>query len=113
MEDELLYNLDQLREVAAGSEDFVNKMVDMFLDMTPALVDRVESGCRAEDWAEVQSASHKMKPSIDMMGISSLHDLIREIEQNAKHRKQLEDIPALLNNLKETLARVYAQLRAR
>lgn len=113
MSEELLYDLTQLREVAAGSDDFVNKMVDMFLDMTPALVQRVADGTAAQDWDEVQSASHKMKPSIDMMGIASLHDLIREIEQNAKHKKNVEDIPNLLVQLQETLAQVYEQLKAR
>ena len=113
MSQDPLYNLSQLREVAAGSEDFVNKMVDMFLEMTPALVQRVADGTAQKDWDEVQSASHKMKPSIDMMGIASLHDVIREIEQNAKHGKNVEDIPGLLQKLQDTLAQVYEQLRAR
>ena len=108
-----LYNLEQLRAVAAGSEEFVAKMVDMFLQMTPGLVSRIEAGMQAQDWDEVKAAAHKMKPSIDMMGITSLHDKIREIENCAKQRQNLESVPALFAELSGTLDEVYAQLRDR
>ncbi|MFY0644441.1 MAG: Hpt domain-containing protein [Bacteroidia bacterium] len=113
MDGEQLYDLAQLEAVAAGSQEFVSKMVDMFIEMTPALVQRIENGLGLEDWAEVQSASHKMKPSIDMMGISSLHDVVRSIEQNAKHQTSLDDIPAQFAKLQSTLQMVIEQLKNR
>ena len=111
--EEKLYDLAQLSEVAAGSQEFIDKMVDMFLDMTPGLVERVENGVLANDWDETKAAAHKMKPSIDMMGISSLHGLIREIENDAKNRENLDEIPIKVNDLKVTLEKVYVQLRNR
>lgn len=108
---EKLYDLAQLNAVAAGSEDFMKKMIEMFLNMTPGLVERVENGLAIQDWDEVQKASHKMKPSIDMMGISSLHETVRTIEQNAKHQTNLELISPAFDKLKSTLATVFEQLR--
>lgn len=113
MSEEKLYDLAQLREVAAGSEEFVDKMVEMFLQMTPELTERIQKGVLAEDWEEVRAASHKMKPSIDMMGITPLKTVIREIEGNAKTSSDLEQVPALLGHLMETLEQVYIQLRNR
>lgn len=113
MSKDKLYDLAQLREVAAGSEEFVDKMVDMFLQMTPGLTERIQKGVMAEDWEEVGAASHKMKPSIDMMGITSLKTVIREIEGNAKTSANLDDIPALVGHLMETLDQVYLQLKNR
>ncbi len=105
-----LYDLQQLIEIAAGNQDFVDKMVAMFLEMTPALVNRIESGIQLQDWDEVKSAAHKMKPSLDMMGINSLHAVIRSIEENAKLGERLEDIPELYFILSDTLEAVYEQL---
>ena len=113
MEEEKLYDLAQLEAVAAGSQEFVDKMVDMFVEMTPGLIERIENGLSAKDWPEVQSASHKMKPSIDMMGISSLHQVVRNVEQNAKHETSLEQIPEEFEKLKSTLNVVIEQLKAR
>jgi HPt (histidine-containing phosphotransfer) domain-containing protein len=113
MSEEKLYDLEQLNAIAAGNEEFVTKMVNMFLDMTPALVDRIEAGLQIQDWAEVKSAAHKMKPSVDMMGITVLHDVVRGIEANAKTATNLEKIPELYFTLSETLDNVYEQLRNR
>lgn len=113
MSEEKLYDLSQLREVAAGSEEFVDKMVDMFLQMTPGLTERIQNGFLAEDWEEVRAAAHKMKPSIDMMGIEPLKTVVREIEGNAKNATDLDEIPALLGHMMETLEVVYTQLRNR
>ena len=113
MSEEKLYDLSQLREVASGSEDFVNKMVDMFVSMTPELVERIKNGVLAKDWQEVGSAAHKMKPSIDMMGIEKLKLVVREIEGNAKNETHLDQIPSLLAHLMDTLDQVYIQLNNR
>jgi HPt (histidine-containing phosphotransfer) domain-containing protein len=113
MSDEKLYDLEQLNAIAAGNEDFVIKMVNMFLEMTPGLVGRIEAGLQTQDWTEVRSAAHKMKPSVDMMGVKSLHDVVRAIEGNAKTESNLEQIPELYFKLSETLDNVYEQLRNR
>ncbi len=113
MTEEKLYNLNQLSEIAAGNEEFITKMVNMFLEMTPALVDRIEAGLQTQDWPEVRSAAHKMKPSVDMMGIGSLYDVVRGIEGNAKTETDLDKIPELYFTLSETLEKVYEQLRNR
>jgi HPt (histidine-containing phosphotransfer) domain-containing protein len=113
MSEEKLYDLDQLNAIAAGNEEFVTKMVNMFLEMTPGLEGRIEAGLQTQDWAEVQSAAHKMKPSVDMMGIKSLHDVVRGIESNAKTETNLEEVPELYFKLKEVLDQVYEQLRNR
>lgn len=34
-----IYDLSQLEAIASGNDDFVTKMVNMFLEMTPTLVD--------------------------------------------------------------------------
>jgi HPt (histidine-containing phosphotransfer) domain-containing protein len=113
MSDEKLYDLEQLNAIAAGNEEFVIKMVNMFLEMTPELVGRIEAGLQTQDWPEVRSAAHKMKPSVDMMGVKSLYDVVRSIEGNAKAESNLEQIPELYFRLSETLENVYEQLRNR
>jgi HPt (histidine-containing phosphotransfer) domain-containing protein len=112
MSDEKLYDLSQLEAVASGNEEFVKKMVQMFLDMTPGLVDRISAGLQVQAWEEVRSAAHKMKPSVDMMGIAQLYDVVRGIEGNAKTNTNLEQIPEYLFIMQDTLEKVYEQLKA-
>lgn len=113
MEEKKFYNLEQLEAIASGNEDFVIKMVNMFLEMTPALLERIAAGIQIQDWTEVKSAVHKMKPSVDMMGVTDLYQVIRDIENNAKTNTNLEQIPELYFTLSDTLEQFFEQLRNR
>lgn len=108
---EKYYNLTQLEEIAPGDTFFVKKMVNTFLEHTPELVDRIEKGIASENWLEVREASHKMKPSIDMMGIIKITQVIRELEANAKQQVNLNEIPALFATVSNVLEICFKQLK--
>lgn len=113
MSEEKLYSLDQLVAMSSGDEAFVNKMVDMFIDLTPEVIERMKTGFNSDDLEDMGAAAHKIKPSIDMMGIKSLHQKIRDLEQWGKNRENVDQIPELLENVTSTLEEVLDQLRAR
>ena len=108
-----LFNLNQIEAIASGNQEFIDKMVTMFLDLTPELIARIDRGIASEDWDEVKAAAHKMKPSIDMMGIESLHQTVREVEDRAKNKRDLESISQPFSELKTTLEKVFEQLKNR
>ena len=112
MEDNL-YSLNQLEALASGDTAFVNKMVDMFIQMAPESVDRMLTALAEDDLEDLGAAAHKVKPSIDMMGITTLKQKIRDLEQWGKHRTNVEKIPELLDDVIETLNNVVQQLRNR
>lgn len=113
MSQDKLYDLSQLISLSGGNADFVNKMVQMFLEMTPEIVGRINNGYAENNLDEVGAAAHKIKPTIDMMGIILLKDVIRQLENNAKNRTNLDSIPNLIQEVNEVLNRVMQQLQER
>ncbi|MCB9240277.1 MAG: Hpt domain-containing protein [Flavobacteriales bacterium] len=113
MNEEQLYSLEQLEAMSAGDEAFINKMVEMFIHMTPEAVDRMVTSLANDDLEDVGAAAHKIKPSIDMMGITSLRQKIRDLEQWGKNRTNVDQIPDLLDDVIHTLNDVIQQLKAR
>lgn len=111
--EEKLYSLDQLEALASGDSAFVNKMVDMFIQMAPESVDRMVTALADDDLEDLGAAAHKVKPSIDMMGIVSLKQKIRDLEQWGKNRTNTDQIPQLLDEVINTLNDVVQQLKAR
>jgi HPt (histidine-containing phosphotransfer) domain-containing protein len=111
--EETLYDLSTLQDLSSGNPEFVDKLVKMFIDLTPSLIERIELGLKEKNYAEVGAAAHKLKPSIDVMGIRSLKDTVREIEIYAKEQTQLDQLDDLFNALKNTLEKVFQQLRNR
>ncbi|MBI1306928.1 MAG: hypothetical protein GC181_10020 [Bacteroidetes bacterium] len=110
---EQLYSLEQLEAMSAGDEVFINKMVEMFIHMTPESVDRMVTALANGDYEDLGAAAHKIKPSIDMMGIVALRQKIRDLEQWGKNKTNVDQIPALLDDVINTLHQVIQQLRNR
>ena len=52
--------------------------------------------------------AHKLKSTIDSMGIRSLHDQIRAVELNAKNQEHLDLLPEIVEQV-ESVVRVCIQ----
>ncbi len=111
--EEKLYNLEQIELMSGGNTEFVEKMVHLFIDLTPELMNRIKTGLIEGNYEEIKSASHKMKPSIDMMGIVSLKNEIRNIERMAMEHADIMTMKNAVTFLSETLSKVLEQLRDR
>ncbi len=112
MEDKM-YNLEQIDMMSGGNAEFVDKMVNLFLELTPELLNRIKTGLIDSNYEEIKSAAHKMKPSIDMMGINLLRNEIRNIERLALEQGDVMSLKNAITYLDETLNKVMIQLRNR
>jgi CheY-like chemotaxis protein len=82
-----LYNLSMVYGIAGGDEGFVKRMIRLFLDTVPQSLRDMERETEQENWEQVGKLAHKMKSTIDSMGIVSLKEPIREIESNGRKRE--------------------------
>ncbi len=108
-----MYNLEQIEMMSEGNNEFVDKMVNLFIELTPELLNRINTGLIENDYDEIKSAAHKMKPSIDMMGIVSLKNEIRNIEKLALDRVDVVTMKNAIVYLETTLGQVINQLKNR
>jgi uncharacterized protein YdhG (YjbR/CyaY superfamily) len=56
--------------------------------------------------------AHKLKSTVDSMGIQSIREDIRSIEANAKQQVSLHEIPSLVNKIETVISRCVEQLRS-
>ena len=61
------------------------------------------------DFEKVSALAHKIKPSIDMMGIKDLQEPIRTIEKDGKESGQ--ELPNLVPKLDKILTTVFDELK--
>jgi CheY-like chemotaxis protein len=101
---EALYDLQSIRELADGDEDFIETMVEMFKEESGKMLDEMKSALAEANIDQVGKVAHKLKPTIDQFGISSLQEEVREIE---KYDRQ-----GSLEALKEKVDSFDKQLRA-
>lgn len=106
-----LFDLSKLNGIANGNEAFVKKMIQLFIDQTPPSVAAMEAAYRANDFEAVSKIAHRIKPSIDNMGIISLKSDIREIELQAVEFQQSERLIQLIDHVKRVIGIVVESLK--
>lgn len=106
-----LYNLSLVYGIAGGDESFVNRMLQLFLDTMPLTLQEMQKEAAGQNWAQVGKLAHKLKSTIDSMGISSLKDTIRQIEQNGKKGERAEQMPAQVNLVESIMQSCAAQVK--
>ncbi|MEO6231975.1 MAG: PAS domain S-box protein [Ferruginibacter sp.] len=106
-----LYDLSGIRTISRGNEEFVLKMVNMFIEQTPQQVNEMESSYHLSAYNAMGAIAHKLKPNIDNMGIVSLKDAIRQIEKIGKSGVDDNLLPGLLKTVSQTLNKVIETLQ--
>ncbi|CCH02758.1 multi-sensor hybrid histidine kinase [Fibrella aestuarina BUZ 2] len=108
-----LYDLSTVMNLAKGNQAFVDRMVDLFMRYGPESVQEIRAAYAAGQFEQVRKVAHRVKPSIDNMGISSLTADIRAIEANAETWQTSPELETLIDKLDRVMNVVVEQLKAR
>ncbi|MFT3826515.1 MAG: ATP-binding protein [Chitinophagaceae bacterium] len=109
---QLLYDLKELQAISGGDQAFIKRMVGMFIDTMPASLNEMQQLVQQQNWPALGKLAHRLKPTIDTMGIISLKDDIRTIETNG-NKKALSDneIDTLVQKLDTVVSQCIEQLK--
>ena len=66
-----------------GKPDILGKIVVMYLEKTPSLIEDIETGIATDDAAKVKMAAHTLKSSSAYLGGTTLADLCNKLETKA------------------------------
>jgi HPt (histidine-containing phosphotransfer) domain-containing protein len=107
----MIYNIEMLREMSGGDDSFVAMMVQMFIDSSPEIMEGMKKAAADARWPELGGLAHKIKPTIDTMGIDALKELIREVEKEGKSSANTEQLPAKVDKVISTLNLVIERMK--
>jgi hypothetical protein len=107
-----LYDLTMVQSVSGGDEGFIKKMVALFIETVPQNLQDLKNALQAENWEQVGKTAHKLKSTIDSMGIKSIRQEIRDVEANSKTLESLQEIPALVATIDNVIKECIGQLQA-
>ncbi len=108
-----VYDLSQLEELAGGSTEFVDSMIGTFLEHTPDQLSAIINAYESGDLATVGSLAHKIKPNIDLFGISDIKDEIRVVEAKGKSGINDDELKLCIQKVQKYLEISFNQLRER
>lgn len=104
-----LYDLTKLREMSGGNDEFVIKMLQLFIQTGSEALLELKSTLKSSDFLKIRKITHRLKPSIDHLDIPILSE-IKELEKleidikNQNHAMELvQQIIVSLSNSIEAI----------
>ena len=108
---EKLYDITEMEELGSNDKDFIRQIVKIFISNTGADLENLETAVTTGNMGEIFQLTHRMKSSIQSMGIESMMSPIRTLESYSKNNHYPEEIPALFAQLKKGLTLAIEQLK--
>jgi PAS domain S-box-containing protein len=108
---EKLYDLSMVQTIAGGDAGFVRKMVQLFIETVPPSMIDIQNETEQQNWLNVSKLAHKMKATIDSMGIVKIKEVVRAIEANGKKGEEVDKIPAQVQEVVRVLEGCVSQLK--
>ena len=106
-----LYDLSMVEAISGGDRSFINKMLLLFLETVPVTLDEFKRSAADGQWLMLSKHAHKLKSTIDSMGIASLKQVIREIESGGKHGEDPEGLRSRVNEVMKVMKEVIDEVR--
>ena len=109
--EEKLYDLNMVQTISGGDAGFVKKMVQLFLETVPPSMADLQKDTTEQNWVNVSKLAHKLKATIDSMGITRIKEVVRTIETNGKKEEELDKIPGQVQEVINVLEACMKQLK--
>ena len=98
---------EELKQMSG--EDFINELIDAFLDDAPNMLSNMQSALKAKDVESFRRNAHSMKSNANTFGATELGALSKELEFMAKENNL--EIGNRLEVLKESYGKVAEELQ--
>jgi signal transduction histidine kinase/CheY-like chemotaxis protein len=96
-ENQFLPEIEQKKKIADLSylraidskEEFIVRMINLFCEQTPSILSLMKECLQNKEWHRLSRLAHKMKASVNLMGIQSIKDDVLKLEMEAKDQKDI------------------------
>ena len=105
-----LYDLESVRELAGGDEDFVQVLVQTFLEEIPPDVDSMQQAIQNGNNKMAYQFAHKMKPNLQLFNIDVIHH-IKAIESWSNTTESSSSVSTEIDAIISTISKVIDQLK--
>ena len=106
-----LYDLSGLRRDDPSNPAFLRKMLTIFIETIPGIVDTMQLHFEKGEMEAVSTLAHKIKPTLDGAGIHVLKEVIRNIEGYRDKRRNSDQLKSDLDQLKQVISEVTEEFR--
>lgn len=97
----LHYNLSKVYELSDNDQDFVNDVLTLFVSEVPEDMSQIKEGIKKKDHKHAYAYAHKIKPTLDLLGLNVAFEEILQIEAWTRAEGKKKDIVDTFKSVKK------------
>ena len=103
-------DLKFIREETMNESSILALLIESFINDIDEFLEILDKGFKSKNWKLLHEATHKIKPSIRMFGISKLDQVIHDLVNRFREKKQLNNVDERINLCDKILKDVKIEL---
>ena len=104
-------DLTFLQSFTGGNKEKMNKYMNIFLQLCPTQLEAMQNLLQANNYDALRATAHSLKPQVTYMGIKQGEGIIKNIEQYAGEKINLDQLPQLISSFKEICDKAIVELK--
>jgi HPt (histidine-containing phosphotransfer) domain-containing protein len=94
------YNLSKVYALSDNDPEFVNQILTLFVTEVPEDLLEIKEGIKKKDHKHAYAYAHKVKPTLDLLGLNVAFQEILQVEAWAKSEGQKKEIKETFKSIK-------------
>jgi len=107
----LYYNLSKVYAISDNDVEFAKQIVVLFLEEVPVEVKNIKHGLKEKNHDKVYHAAHKIKPTLDLLGMDLAYEDVLAIETWGRGKGKKKEIKDVVDSLKEYINKTIKELK--
>ncbi len=106
----LNYNLSKVYALSDNDADFVNQIITLFVTEVPQDLTQIKLGIKTKDHKLAYAYAHKIKPTLDLLGMDQAFQEILQIEAWTKAEGKKKEIKATYDSVESQIEKAVKEI---
>jgi HPt (histidine-containing phosphotransfer) domain-containing protein len=107
----LHYNLSKVYALSDNDSEFVNEILTLFVTEVPEDLLQIKEGIKKKDHKHAYAYAHKIKPTLDLLGLNVAFEEILQVEAWTKAEGKKKDIKDTFKSVKNQINEAVKEIK--
>ncbi|MFZ9954763.1 MAG: response regulator [Flavobacteriales bacterium] len=106
-----MLDVNYLKNISEGNDEFVKEMLGIFYEDTPPLIKKLQEAVQEHDYKRIMQLAHKYRSPLALLGLKELEESMKLIEYKAKQENDIEIIREEVNKSVVLTEKVLSEVK--
>lgn len=105
------YNLSKVYAISDNDKAFVIQIASLFISDVPADLYEIENGIEQKNYQHAYSFAHKIKPTLDLLGMTVAFDEILIVEEWTRKQGKRKEIKETFKSIQSKVEKAIKEIK--